>query len=807
MFDFSADESEVNQRRFFNPPYACEAKAESKGGLLELQLRQRTTKVSKPTPVDDSKMTAIEALSTEQTPNQRIYGDAGAIPTVFEAALRSTGFDTDMISPSIPLFPSTTKEEPSSPKPPPRTLTNVDHSILRPRGVENCLANLTFVRTGQLASMGEDDLKRYISCMGGRVTGSVSGKTDYLIVGASPGTLKLRDARERMCPTISEEELFQLVMRKSKLPSDTPWVNYEDSIFPYTQEDLEDMHLRLEGSDDPLNRLSEKENRAVPIGVPASVPAPISPPSPEPSISSSSTCLWVEEFHPKTLSDVIGNTTVIECLKYWVYCWEDVFLKGKSPQDVATGLHRSLDKVQEHLKYRTALVHGAFGIGKTLAVSLVVRHCGYEVYDLTASDQRSKGALMVALSDIISGDSITRQLGKRTQGEKKLCVVVDECESIDAGGLPYLVEIATKEHTHIPFIFICKDVADRKFKSLKSMAADFQFRRPPKDAITSRITTFLQAKALPINAAILGVMIENHRNDIRHALMELQFIYSLPTDGRQAANSIQKLNLIMGELGFFDMLKLCLDNRALVSHGQRYEPTQGPLNLLLRYYKTDVSLLAAGIFENYPSFCRSRDLWAYNYLSETLSSSELLLTRMLTVGDWSSSREQAVLTAVVPNLVFNGFPIKATSSASSSGYGGGLRFPGETLSLPGSIKANQARVRGFMTHSRLLPTSSMAAYADVSYLTQIIGYGWAAYGDLLTKKKKDEAEDMAGLEGYARLLVDGFQEVTTEAWEEFCKVHPLPEKTSRTLSTHIKKLVDYDVQRHDTIGPKRKNKK
>ncbi|TNJ26742.1 Replication factor C, subunit 1 [Giardia muris] len=803
MFDFDADESGVNQRRFFNPPYACEVKLEPKGGLLEFQLRQRPTKTHKPIPTEESKMTATEALSTELTPNQRFYSDVGGVPTVFEAALRSTGLVVDTSSNPIPIFSTMGVEQPTSPKPPPRGPTNVDHSILRPRGVENCLANMTFVRTGQLESMGEDDLKRYISCMGGRVTGSVSGKTSYLIVGSNPGILKQKEARERMCPTLSEEEFFQLVLKKSKLPSDIPWVTYEDSLFPYTQEDLEDMQLIREGGNEALNRLPEREERAVPIGAPPPV-AP--PPEPAPITFALSNSMWIEEFRPKVLSDIIGNTTTIESLKCWLYCWEDVFLKRRSPQDVTAGLQKGLDKVQEHLKYRAALVHGAVGIGKTMAVSLVVRHCGYEVFNLTASDQRSKSALVAVLSELILGDSITRLIGKRRQGEKKLCVVVDECESIDAGGLPYLVEAATKESTHIPFIFICKEVSDRKLNSLKSGTADFMFRRPPKDVITSRINAFLKAKTLQTSAAILGVMVENHRNDIRHALMELQFIYSIPTSGRQAAHSIQKLSLIMGDMSFFELLKLCLDNRALISHVGRYEPARGPLDVLLKYYNTDVSLLAAGVFENYPTYCRSRILQTYYIISETLSSSELLLARMLTIGDWTSSQSQAVLTALVPNLILNGSP--TITQNSSSGYGGGLRFPGETLSLSSSIRANQGRVRGFITNSKLLTNSSTAAYADASYLSQIIGYGWSAYGDMLGKKRRDETANMVdGLDDYTRLLVEGFQTVTSDAWDEFCKVHPLPEKTSRTLSTHIQKLVDYDVQRLDGSGSKRKTKK
>ena len=65
-----------------------------------------------------------------------------------------------------------------------------DPTILRPRGAPNCLAGLTIVRTGELKTMTDDQLKSYISIYGGKMTGAVSGKTNYLVVGSDPGQTK-----------------------------------------------------------------------------------------------------------------------------------------------------------------------------------------------------------------------------------------------------------------------------------------------------------------------------------------------------------------------------------------------------------------------------------------------------------------------------------------------------------------------------------------------------------------------------------------------------------------------------------------
>jgi DNA ligase (NAD+) len=68
---------------------------------------------------------------------------------------------------------------------------------------------MTFVVTGTLPTMGRTDAKVFIEERGGRVAGSVSGKTDYLVVGADAGS-KLDRARELGVKQLTEDELVAL---------------------------------------------------------------------------------------------------------------------------------------------------------------------------------------------------------------------------------------------------------------------------------------------------------------------------------------------------------------------------------------------------------------------------------------------------------------------------------------------------------------------------------------------------------------------------------------------------------------------
>jgi len=71
------------------------------------------------------------------------------------------------------------------------------------------LAGKTFVLTGTLTKYTRDEAKKMIEDAGGKVTGSVSKKTDYVVAGADAGS-KLDKAKELGVPVIDEKEMEKL---------------------------------------------------------------------------------------------------------------------------------------------------------------------------------------------------------------------------------------------------------------------------------------------------------------------------------------------------------------------------------------------------------------------------------------------------------------------------------------------------------------------------------------------------------------------------------------------------------------------
>lgn len=68
----------------------------------------------------------------------------------------------------------------------------------------------TFVVTGTLPTLGRKEVSELIEKNGGKVTGSVSKKTDYLVAGEAAGS-KLDKAKELGIPILSEEDLLAMI--------------------------------------------------------------------------------------------------------------------------------------------------------------------------------------------------------------------------------------------------------------------------------------------------------------------------------------------------------------------------------------------------------------------------------------------------------------------------------------------------------------------------------------------------------------------------------------------------------------------
>jgi len=66
------------------------------------------------------------------------------------------------------------------------------------------------VFTGELSSMSRREAQALVRRLGGRVTSDVSGRTDFVVVGADPGA-KYRKALKLGVRTLDEDEFLKML--------------------------------------------------------------------------------------------------------------------------------------------------------------------------------------------------------------------------------------------------------------------------------------------------------------------------------------------------------------------------------------------------------------------------------------------------------------------------------------------------------------------------------------------------------------------------------------------------------------------
>ncbi|XP_045429338.1 replication factor C subunit 1 isoform X3 [Pipistrellus kuhlii] len=419
-----------------------------------------------------------------------------------------------------------------------------------PKGAENCLEGLTFVITGVLESIERDEAKSLIERYGGKVTGNVSKKTNYLVMGRDSGQSKSDKAAALGTKIIDEDGLLDLIRtmpgkkskyeiaveaemnrEKSKLQR-TPQKNHQGKrkSSPSKKDSESKKRQRTPRKDSSVTAV-KKEASVLPRGLDfkKQVAAETDGDSWAGNVADGSSenkvahLLWVDKYKPTSLKTIIGQQGDQSCankLLRWLQNWH------KSPSEDRR--HAKFGKFagkDDGSSFKAALLSGPPGVGKTTTASLVCQELGYSYVELNASDTRSKNSLKDVVAESLNNTSIKGfySSGAASAVSMKHALIMDEVDGMagneDRGGIQELIGLI--KHTKIPIICMCNDRNHPKIRSLVHYCFDLRFQRPRVEQIKGAMMSIAFKEGLKIPPPAMNEIILGSNQDIRQVLHNL----------------------------------------------------------------------------------------------------------------------------------------------------------------------------------------------------------------------------------------------------------------------------------------------
>jgi len=221
--------------------------------------------------------------------------------------------------------------------------------------------------------------------------------------------------------------------------------------------------------------------------------------------------MLIHKYKPEHLENIIGNTSSIKSIQNWFENWH----------------------ATSNTKNVCALLSGPNGIGKTLAVELLIKKYDLNPISLNPDEKADKEHIMKNIVPSIQRD--------KSFTNKQNIFVIHDIDCYDDYGFVTCIVNCMKE-TKIPVIATCNNRYDQALKPLIPYCLDVKFQKPNASDIVKFIKPIIKKEAITITDAKVNQLIEDANCDIRNILNNLQLFsgntkITGPTDSKDKTNS------------------------------------------------------------------------------------------------------------------------------------------------------------------------------------------------------------------------------------------------------------------------------
>ncbi|XP_044154267.1 replication factor C subunit 1 isoform X1 [Bufo gargarizans] len=540
-----------------------------------------------------------------------------------------------------------------------------------PQGADNCLEGLTFVITGVLESIERDEAKSLVERYGGKVTGNVSKKTNYLIMGRDGGESKREKAESLGTKIIDEDGLFDLI---HSLPGKKSKYVIAAEAEMKTKVKAEKTPKKVTKKPSPVKRTLTPEKRQSPRAKKLAVEKtnddwkmsikqeekPCSVKSLNLPLVSGKTesLLWVDKYKPTSVKAIIGQQGEQSCankLIRWLKDWH----KNHSTEDKKPAVKYSkFGGKDDGSSFKAALLSGPPGVGKTTTAVLVCEELDYSYVELNASDTRSKNSMKEVVAESLNNTSIKGfYSGTSKFVNSKHVLIMDEVDGMagneDRGGVQEL--IALIKGSKIPIICMCNDRNHPKIRSLSNYCFDLRFQRPRLEQIKGAMMSVAFKEGLKIPPPAMNEVILGANQDIRQVLHNLSMWCASSKalsydDAKSSANNARK-DIKMGP---FDVVRkvfvsgeetarmTLIDKSDLFFH----DYSMGPLFVQENYIHVKPAAAGGNV---------KKHLMLLSKAADSICDGDIVDRAIRSKQVWSLLPTQAIYASVIPGELMRGY--------------------------------------------------------------------------------------------------------------------------------------------------------
>ncbi|KXS21818.1 P-loop containing nucleoside triphosphate hydrolase protein [Gonapodya prolifera JEL478] len=276
--------------------------------------------------------------------------------------------------------------------------------------------------------------------------------------------------------------------------------------------------------------------------------------------------LWCDKYRPRLYHELGGVESTNRDVLAWVKQWDPCVFgtKRPAPRPAAStfgakygkwkpGGHTfdegGVDELGRPMR-KILLLCGPPGLGKTTLAHVVARHCGYEVVEVNASDDRTASSISARVNAALTHQSIS---GINTRGHSDAApapprpnlLVIDEIDGAAVGKgegdlVQMLLAIAdgsakktegagkkgrkgpTRPPLLRPIICICNDPFAPALRPLRAAAKVVHVRPAPLRTVAKRLAYVCEEEGLEVDSRTLLQVAEAWEGDVRGCLMGLQ---------------------------------------------------------------------------------------------------------------------------------------------------------------------------------------------------------------------------------------------------------------------------------------------